>query len=141
VNLGAKKAAGPSPKSLTPVFNIAPLGELNAYVVYEHELDQIAEGSPAGLALDVAIALLSSGAGFLLTLTTTTIALPWLFSVYLFVCVNFLLVGVILLGYWWRARTSVRALVVKIKSRKPPPVGIQEQPPTALSSGAEPTAE
>ena len=140
--MAAKKAAGSNPKSLTPVFNIAPLGELNAYVVYEHELDQIAEGSPASLALDVAIALLSSGAGFLLTLTTTTIAVPWLFSVYLFVCVNFLLVGVILLGYWWRARTSVRGIVAKIKNRMPPPPGIQELPGTAPSaSSADPDAE
>jgi hypothetical protein len=138
----ARKAAQSNPQRLAPIVNIAPLGELNAYTVHEHELDRIAEGSTATLAFNGSVALLSLGFCFLLTLTTATITISWLFSVYLFFCINFILVGVLLLIYWWRTRTSVRAIVTRIKSRMPPPVGIQEQPSTVPpASGTESRTE
>jgi len=135
----ARKAAG-TPNQLAPIVNIAPIGELNVYIVHEHELDEIAQGSPATLAFNAAVALISLGVGFLITVTTTTITLSWLFNLYLFVCINFLLVGSLLLGYWWRTRTSVRVVVTRIKSRMPPPVGIQEQADPSSPTADEPDA-
>jgi hypothetical protein len=123
----ARKTNASHPQPLAPVVNVSMVGELNVYVVHEHELDQIAEGSPATLAFNGAIALISIGVAFVLTLTTTTISKPWLFSVYL-------LVGTVLLVYWWRTRTSVRQVVEKIKDRMPPPPGIQEQMPVEQPS-------
>jgi hypothetical protein len=41
-----------------PVIRVAPLGELNAYTVYEHELELLARGSPGGIFLNFALALL-----------------------------------------------------------------------------------
>ena len=113
---------------MSPV-RIAPLGELNAYTVHEHELDIIAAGSPTTLAFNVAVALISIGCSFIITLTTTTITSDRLFYSYLNVCIICLLVGFILLLYWWKSRTSVLIIVSKIKSRLPAPTPIQEQAP------------
>lgn len=118
-------------QQLSPI-RVAPLGELNAYTVHEHELDLIAEGSPASLAFNVSVALLSAGISFFITLTTTTISNDRLFYGYLIVCVNFLLVGVILLGYWWKTRSSVLLIVARIKRRMPAPLAIQEPPIDSL---------
>ena len=115
-------------QQMSPV-RVAPLGELNAYTVHEHELDIIAAGSPASLAFNVAVALISIGVTFIITLTTTTIASNRLFYSYLIVCINCLIVGFVLLAYWWKSRTSVLLIVSKIKSRMPAPTPIQEQLP------------
>ena len=122
-------------QQLSPV-RVAPLGELTAYTVHEHELDIIAAGSPATLAFNFAVALISLGFAFVLTLTTTTIASDRLFYGYLIACINCLLVGVIMFVYWLKTRTSVHITVAKIKSRLIAAPPIQEPPP-----GASVTAE
>ena len=93
---------------------VAPLGDLNAYTVHEHELDIIAAGSPATLAFNFAIALISVGVTFVLTLTTTTITSDRLFYGYLIVCINCLLIGIIMLAYWLKTRTTVSGMVERI---------------------------
>jgi len=118
-------------QQMSPV-RIAPLGELNAYTVHEHELDIIAAGSPATLSFNVAVALISIGVSFGITLTTTTITSDRLFYSYLIVCINCLIIGLLLLAYWWKSRTSVLIIVSKIKSRMLPPTPIQEQLPEAV---------
>lgn len=112
---------------------VAPLGDLNAYMVHEHELDIIAAGSPATLAFNFAISLISIGVTFVLALTTTTIASDRMFYGYLIVCVNCLLVGFILFGYWFRTRTSVTAMVARIKKRLDRDSPIQESVGNNLS--------
>ena len=84
--MAAAKQLEPSPQYL-PI-HIAPLGESNAYMVHEHELDIIAAGPPATLAFNIAVALVSIGVSLLLTLTTTTIAADRLFYGYLLACIN-----------------------------------------------------
>lgn len=108
---------------------VAPLGELTAYTVFEHELDIIAAGSPATLALNFSVALISIGISFILTLTTTTIGSNRLFIVYLNACLICLLAGVIMFAYWLKTRTSVNLTVAKIKSRLIVPMPVQEPPP------------
>jgi hypothetical protein len=120
------KRQNPTGQQMSPV-RVAPLGELNAYTVHEHELDIIAAGSPASLAFNVAIALISIGISFVITLTTTTITSNRLFYSYLIVCINCLIFGFVLIGYWWKSRTSVLIIVSKIKNRMSPPTPIQEQ--------------
>ena len=123
-------------QQLSPV-RVAPLGELNAYTVHEHELDIIAAGSPATLAFNFAIALISIGMAFVLTLTTTIIASDRLFYGYLIVCINCLLVGVIMFMYWLKTRSSVNITVMKIKSRLVVSPPIQEQNPSDTLSPSE----
>jgi hypothetical protein len=132
--MSARKASDQGAQ-LSPV-RVAPLGELNAYTVHEHELDIIAAGSPATLAFNAAVALLSAGVSFVITLTTTTITSNRLFYSYLNLCAIFLIVGFLLLGYWWKSRTSVLVIVSKIKSRMPSPSPIQESPREIGNSAA-----
>jgi hypothetical protein len=75
--MSARKATDPG-RQLSPI-KVAPLGELNAYTVHVHELDIIAAGSPATLAFNVAVVLVSISASFVITLTTTTITSDGLF--------------------------------------------------------------
>lgn len=135
--MAGKKALDPV-QHLSPI-RVAPLGELNAYTVHEHELDLIAAGSPATLTFNLAVALLSAGTTFVIALTTTSITNNRLFYSYLIICINFLLVGLLLLAYWWRSRTSVLLIVSRIKSRMPSPQAIQEHLPVASSgTGVQP---
>jgi len=109
--------------------HVAPFGKLTAYTVLEHELDVIAAGSPANLAFNFAVALISIGISFVLTLTTTTITSNRLFYGYLIACLNCLLAGIIMFAYWFRTRTSVNVTVARIKSRLIVPTPVQEPPP------------
>ncbi len=125
--MAAKKSTDPTHQFST--VRVAPLGELKAYTLHEHELDLIAAGSSATLAFNVAIALISSGISFVLTLTTTTIESNRLFYSYLIVCFNCFLVGFFMLGKWVMSRTSVDLMVREIKSRLIVPQLIQEPLP------------
>ncbi len=117
--------------------HVAPLGDLTAYTVFEHELDVIAAGSPANLAFNFAVALISIGMSFVLTPTTTTIPSDRLFYGYLIVCVNCLLAGVIMFAYWLKTRTTVGITVAKIKGRLIVPTPVQEpMTPTDPLSGS-----
>lgn len=118
---------------LSPV-RVAPLGELTAYTVHEHELDIIAAGSPASFAFNFAVALISIGVTFIVTLTTTTTASDRLFYGYLIACVNCLLVGIIMFVYWLKTRTSVDFTVARIKSRLVVAPPIQQQMPIDTTS-------
>ena len=126
--MASKKIADPM-QQFSPI-RIGPLGPLNAYTVHEHELDMIAAGSPAALAFNFAVALISLGVSFFLTLTTTKIVSDRLFYGYLIVCINCLLAGIITSAYWFRTRASVNATVAKIKSRLIIATPIQDQFPT-----------
>ena len=119
------KKSNEQTQQLSPV-RIAPLGELTAYTVHEHELDVIAAGSPATLAFNLAVALIPVGVTFIITLTTTTISSDRLFYSYLIVCVNCWLVGSIALIYWLRTKNAVDLTVAKIKSRLVVTPAIQE---------------
>lgn len=109
------------------------MGELNAYTVHEHELDIITAGSPATLAFNFAIALISVGISFVLTLTTIKIDSDHLFFGYLIVCINCMTIGVMLFVYWMKTRTSVHVTVAKIKSRLVIAEAIQEHLPPRTS--------
>lgn len=103
-------------------------------------MDIIAAGSPATLAFNFAIALISIGITFVLTLTTTTIGSDRLFYGYLIACINCLLVGVIMFVYWLKTRTSVNVTVAKIRSRLTTSTPIQEQLPTDTAASKEGTS-
>jgi hypothetical protein len=118
----ARKPATPG-QQMSPV-RVAPLGELNAYTVHEHELDIIAAGSPATLSFNVAVALISIGVSFVITLTTTTITSNRLFYSYLIVSINCPIVGFVFLLYCWKNRTSVLIIVSEIKCRMKAPTPI-----------------
>jgi hypothetical protein len=106
-----------------PVVRVAPLGELNAYTVYEHELETLAQGSPAGLFLNFALALLPAAVGIIVTLRSSTMT-DLNFTLFSSASIIFIVAGVICLTLWWRTHRSVASLVEDIK-RRMPPQGIQ----------------
>jgi hypothetical protein len=108
-----------------PVVRVAPLGELKAYTVSEHELDRLARGSVVSDLLTIAYVLLSVAATLLVTLLSTT--LEQLHFI-LFVCavLIFAIAGGVCLYIGWRTRESVSAIVREIKNRMPPPPAIRE---------------
>ncbi|MGH7200106.1 MAG: hypothetical protein ACREJB_05840 [Planctomycetaceae bacterium] len=106
---------------------VSELGELNVYTIYEHELDQIAQGSPNALDLNFALALLPVSLTLIITLLTVTIESDRVFLVFVSVAVISFIAGLFLLVRWWKNRRSVLALVQEIKNRLPPPEAIQEE--------------
>ena len=103
-----------------PVVRVAPLGELKAYTVSEHELDRLARGAAVSDLLTIGYALLSVGATLVVTLLSTTLGqvqLLLFFSSFLI----FTIAGVICLIIGYKTRESIQALLRDVKSRMPPP--------------------
>lgn len=115
-----------SQSRILPVIYVAPLGELEVYPIYGHELDEFAKGSPVSLCLNFALTLLASGLSFLTTLLVTDISSIKTFNVFVILTVVFLLVGIILLTIWWKLYRSTRNLAQRIRERMPPGPGIPE---------------
>jgi hypothetical protein len=115
-----------------PVIHIAPLGELKAYTVHEHELDTLSRGSTASVFLNFALFLLPISVTLVVALLTTTIESDRLFQAFVSLAAITFIVGAILLILWWREHKSSRSLVREIKSRMPPQPAIQQ---TAADEG------
>lgn len=113
---------------------VAPLGELRAYTISEHELELLAQGSPASDLLTVGLCLLSAALTVLATLLST--ALPFLQLVLFFSSLLILLIsGAICALLGWRGRKSTKILVDQIRGRMPaaPPIQqvLPDPPPTS----------
>jgi high-affinity Fe2+/Pb2+ permease len=110
-----------------PIIRVAPLGELNAYTIYEHELETLAEGSPGGLFLNFALTLLPTAIGIIVTLRSSTMT-DLNFMLFTSASIIFVIAGLICLVLWWRTHNSVTTLVEEIKKRMPLQPGIQTTP-------------
>lgn len=117
----AKQPAG-------PIVRVAPLGELRAYTVFEHELDRLAKGTAGSLYLNFALALLSAFVTLLATLVTLSIPPGYAYQSFFSLCVITLIAGLVLMAAWWVSHESSSAIVVEIKQRMPPPEGTQGSP-------------
>ncbi len=116
------------PDPQIPPVRVAPLGELRAYTVYEHELEALGTRSAGALFLDFALVLLPVSVTLIVTLLTTTIGSDRLFLGFLSVAVIAAIAGLVLLLLWWQAHTRSRDLIAEIKARMPPPQGIPASP-------------
>jgi hypothetical protein len=112
--------------NIQPVIYVAPLGKLQVYPVYGHELDELSRGAPVALFLNFSLALLASGLSFLANLLATDIQSVKTFNVFVIITVVFLLAGVVLFAVWWKLHRSTRNLVQQIRDRMPPAPGIPE---------------
>lgn len=110
----------PKPNPLQPVVRVAPLGELNAYAVYEHELDTLARGSPGSHLLGLSYALLPSSGAFVIAIFGTDIPSVRVFNVFVLTALVTGLAGAICLVLGVASHRSNTALVAEIKSRMPP---------------------
>jgi hypothetical protein len=80
-----------------PLIRVAPLGELKAYTVYEHQLDELAQGSTGSLYLNFSLALLSIFATVLITLVTVSIPPGYQFQGFFCACLITGISGLVLL--------------------------------------------
>jgi hypothetical protein len=97
---------------------VAPLGELRAYTISEHELDVLEQGAPISDLLTIGLCLLSADVTVLATLLSTS--LPELTFV-LFFCALLILAiaGGVCTYMGWRLRTNTRELARRIRARPP----------------------
>jgi hypothetical protein len=111
---------------LQPVIREAPSGELNVYRVYEHQLDLLAQGSPASLLLNFALFFLGVSATAAGTLWSAPPDKDRVYYTFLIILLVTFIAGVVLLALWWFMHTSTRSLIANIKSQMPPNPAIQE---------------
>lgn len=111
-----------------PPVRIAPLGEVRAYIVYEHELESLAQGGAATLWLNFALALIPTAVGIAVTMRSSQLT-DTNFVLFAGVALVFTLVGLICLTVWGFTHTSSRRQLRAIKGRMPPPV--LPSPPTS----------
>lgn len=119
---------------LQPVIRVAPPGELKAYVVYEHQLDALAQ-----LMLNFALFFLGVAATALGTLYTAPPQDDRTYYTFLIVFLITLIAGVILLVIWYATNQSARALIQEIKSQMPPNPPIREDSSTSVQPPDTPT--
>lgn len=93
---------------------------VDLFEVKENELELLEKGSPASLQLNFTIFLLSLAFASVLTLTTATVNVPILETVYIVIAVVGVLLGLYLLFSWWKTQTSIKNIVAKIRDRIPP---------------------
>ncbi len=125
---------------------VAQLGELNAYVIYEHELESLdkldadlAKDPPESVYLNFALFLFPISLSFLITLLTTTIVSNRTFELFVIVSILAFIISLLLFALWMRDRRSYRKSrqlllqdraqqIRKIKSRLPPNPRVQALP-------------
>jgi hypothetical protein len=120
--LAAKK------KTDEQMVRIAPLGELRAYTISEHELEKLEQGAPVSDLLTIGLCLLSADVTVVATLLSTS--LPQLTFV-LFFCAMLILgiAGAICTFLGWRFRTNLTKLARRIRARMPDVPAVQQVSP------------
>ena len=115
-------------KPLQPVIRVAPPGELNAYVVFEHQLDALAQGSPSSLLLNFALFFL----GVAVTAFATPFSIPTASdrAYYAFLIISLItgIAGLVLLVIWWKTHTAVKGIIAEIESQMPPNPDARNEP-------------
>jgi hypothetical protein len=100
-----------------PKIRRGSVSSLSLYELTDYELDVLEQGSPAGLFLNFSIFLISIGISLGVTVTTTSITDDRLFMFYTIISIVGLVLGILLLGLWYRTRRSVFGVCTKIRGR------------------------
>jgi hypothetical protein len=124
-------------KSEEQLVRVAPLGELRAYTISEHELEKLEQGTPVGHLLTIGLCLLSAAVTIVATLFSTSLTGQ---TLTLFFCalLIFAIIGCICTYLGWRARVSTKELARQIRARMPDAPSVQQvllDPPTDSLSG------
>ena len=109
----------PRPKPL-PVIRVAPLGDLKAYSIYEHELDSLAAGTPSSHLLSISYALIPFAGALAIAIFGTEIPSDRTFNAFALTALVTGLGGAICFALGINAARTSRGLVAEIKSRMPP---------------------
>ncbi|MGC8644535.1 MAG: hypothetical protein ACP5XB_32120 [Isosphaeraceae bacterium] len=119
------------------VVRLAQPVELKAYVVFEHQLDLLSQGSPASLLLNFALFFLGVAATALGTLVTAAPDQDRVFYTFFIVFVMTLIAGIVLLAIWFVTHKSVKTLVLEIKAQMPANPAVEQVAPEAPDTGGE----
>ena len=106
---------------------------VNLYEVKEHELELLEKGAAGTLQLNLAIFLFSIAFTCIAALTTADFRWPIVETIFVFIIVVGILVGLCLILIWWRTKTSISKIVSTIKNRiveDPSHIQITEEPDT-----------
>lgn len=126
-------------RPVLPLVRVAPLGELNVYPIYEHELETLGRGSTGSIYLNFSLALLPLSGSFLITLLSTAISTNA--GLIFFICSSLisLLFGLLCLFLWWKTHINTKTLVEQIRNRMPPPMvrGPAEEATVSEATAAE----
>jgi hypothetical protein len=114
-------------RSEEQVVRVAPLGELRAYTISEHELEKLEQGTPVSDLLTIGLCLLSAALTILATLLSTPLSGQ---TLTLFFCalLIFAIGGGICAFLGWRLRASTKELARRIRARMPDVPAVQQLP-------------
>lgn len=113
---------------------VAPLGELRAYTISEHELEKLEQGSPVSDLLTIGLCLLSVAVTLLSTLLSTTLP-DKTFLLFFCALLIFGLMGAICTFLGSRLRISTKELAQQIRARLPDAPSVEEAPPESPPTG------
>jgi hypothetical protein len=120
-------------KTEEQVVRVAPLGELRAYTISEHELENLVQGSPVSDLLTIGLCLLSAALAILITLLSAGLSGTLLT---LFFCGLLItgIIGAICTFLGWRGRISAKELAQQIRARMPATPVVQQVAPEPVVS-------
>jgi hypothetical protein len=102
-----------------PIIRVAETAELRVYPIYEHQLELLAQGSPASLHLNFALFFI----GVAITALGTLLTAPpdGIKTFVVFVCIFLVtfLFGIVLATIWWKNHKASTNLVAEIKAQTP----------------------
>ena len=126
----------------SPPLRVAQLGELNAYVVYEHELDSLnkldddlTKEPPESIYLNFALFLFPISVSFLISLLTTTIRSNRLYELFVIISVLTFILSIILFALWMRDRRSYRIIRQNLLQSRAQQIQKNKKPNAAKPSG------
>ena len=113
---------------------------VDLYEVKDSELDLLEKGAPSTIQLNFSVFLLSLAFSGILALCTANFKWEIVKTAFVFIVVVGILLGTYLLISWWRTRTSITAVVRRIRIRlETPPT--EAQAPVSSSPESEAIAE
>ncbi len=118
--------------SIQPRVRFAPLTELNVYVVHEHQIDALAQGTMTSLLLNFSLSLFFLGIAAMSLGTLWSV--PATDRVYYTFLILFLvtsIAGAVTLAVWARLHRSTGTLLTAIKLQMPPSPAVRERPEDA----------
>jgi hypothetical protein len=119
-------------KTEEQIIRVAPLGELRAYTISEHELEKLEQGAPISDLLTIGLCLLSATITILATLLSASLTGQ---TLTLFFCAMLIfgIIGATCTFLGWRVRTSTKELGRQIRARMSDAPSVQQSvsdPPT-----------
>lgn len=106
---------------------------VNLYEVKEHELELLEKGAAGTLQLNLAIFLFSIAFTCIAALATADFQWQIVETIFTFIIVVGILLGLCLMLLWWRTKTSIAKIISTIKNRiveDPSHIQIMEEPET-----------